>query len=91
MKAEIISQFVDKHTGVLYKPGMLIDFSEARIEEIQAKDPGLIKVEHTAEDPGEVTPADTSEETFEEAPKETHKDEPRTTSGKTSKTKTKNK
>jgi len=44
MKVEIIRQFVDKHTGTLYKPGMLVDFTDARIEEIQAKDPGLIKV-----------------------------------------------
>ncbi|MBR6231188.1 MAG: hypothetical protein IKR00_04540 [Lachnospiraceae bacterium] len=44
MKVEIVRQFVDKHTGALYKPGMLIDFSENRIIEIQGKNAGLIKV-----------------------------------------------
>ena len=70
MKVEIVRQFVDKHTGVLYKPGMLIDFSENRIIEIQGKNAGLIKVIEEEAELTEEKEAELTEETDPELTEE---------------------
>ncbi len=67
MKVEIIRQFVDKHTGTLYKPGMLIDFTDKRIIEIQGKDAGLIKVTEEKPAPTEETEPELAEEKVADA------------------------
>ena len=54
MKLEILKQFRDRETKELYKVGAVIEFDEARAEELIAHPAGLVKVvqeEKTAEKP----------------------------------------
>ena len=56
MKLEIKKQFRDRETKELYKVGAVIEFDEARAEELRAHPAGLVKeVQEQAEKPKKKT------------------------------------
>lgn len=46
MKAKVVSAFIDKHTGKLYREGDAVDFKEARVKELEKG--GFVKADKAA-------------------------------------------